>query len=242
MSTVVITGGSRGIGAAAAVACAEAGFDVAVDYHSRAEDAASVVSACEGHGVRALAVQGDVADEAHIAELFDAAETLGPLHGVVNNAGILGPQTSLADAETDRLRRTVEVNVLGALLCGREAMRRLATTGGSIVNISSAASRLGSPNEFVDYAATKGAVDTMTIGMAREGGPAGIRVNAIRPGLIFTDIHASGGEPDRVERLASAVPMQRGGTADEVAASVVWLLSDASSYVSGALLDVTGGR
>ena len=193
-------------------------------------------------GVAAVAVRGDVADDAHVRTLFDEAEQLSPLGGLVNNAGIVGQMGTLADATTERLRRIVEINVLGALLCAREAMRRLAEHGGSIVNVSSAASRLGSAFEFVDYAATKGAMDTMTVGLAGEGGPQGIRVNAVRPGLIHTDIHASGGEPGRVERLSPNIPLQRGGTADEVASTVVWLLSDEASYVSGALLDVSGGR
>ena len=242
MSSVVITGGSRGIGAAVATACAEMGWDVALSYVSRSDAAAEVVAACEAVGVQAIAVQGDVADAHHIATLFDAAESLSPLHGVVNNAGVVAPMGTLAEATTERLQRVVEINVLGALLCAREGMRRLADSGGSIVNVSSAASRLGSAGEFVDYAATKGAVDTMTIGLAGEGGPHGIRVNAVRPGLIHTEIHASGGEPGRVDRLSPNIPLKRGGTAEEVAATIVWLLSDASSYVSGALLDVSGGR
>lgn len=242
MASVVITGGSRGIGASVAVMCAERGWDVAIDYVSRADAAAEVVQRCQRLGVRAVALQGDVADEGHVLALFDAAEELSPLHGLVNNAGIVGQMGTLAEATTERLRRIVEINVLGALLCAREAMRRLADRGGAIVNVSSAASRLGSAFEFVDYAATKGAMDTMTVGLAGEGGPKGIRVNAVRPGLIHTDIHASGGEPGRVERLSPNIPLKRGGTADEVAATVVWLLSDEASYVSAALVDVSGGR
>lgn len=242
MASVVVTGGSRGIGAAVAVMCAERGWDVAIDFVSRADAANDVVQRCQALGVEAVAVQGDVADEEHVETLFDAAERLSPLRGLVNNAGIVGQMGTLADATTERLQRIVEINVLGAMLCAREAMRRLAAEGGSIVNVSSAASRLGSAFEFVDYAATKGAMDTMTIGLAGEGGPQGIRVNAVRPGLIHTEIHASGGEPGRVERLSPNIPLKRGGTADEVAATVVWLLSDEASYVSGALLDVAGGR
>lgn len=242
MSSVVVTGASRGIGASVAVLCAERGWDVAIDYASRSDAAAEVVERCEALGVRAVAIRGDVSDEAHVQDLFDAAESLSPLHGLVNNAGIVGPMGPLAEAGAERLARVVQINVFGALLCAREAMRRLTRHGGSIVNVSSAASRLGSAFEFVDYAATKGAVDTMTIGLAGEGGPSGIRVNAVRPGLIHTDIHASGGEPGRVERLSPNVPLRRGGTPDEVAATIAWLLSDDASYVSGALLDVSGGR
>ena len=242
MGSVVITGGSRGIGASVALRCAEQGWDVAIDYVTRTYAATEVVDRCRDLGVQAVAVQGDVADHNHVRTLFDAAEAFGPLGGLVNNAGVVGQMGTLAEATTERLARIVEINVFGALLCAREAMRRLTDQGGAIVNVSSAASRLGSAFEFVDYAATKGAMDTMTIGLAGEGGPHGIRVNAVRPGLIHTDIHASGGEPGRVERLAPNIPLKRGGTADEVAATIVWLLSDDASYVSGALLDVSGGR
>ncbi len=244
MATVVVTGASRGIGAATAIRAAGTGFDVVVGFHRRAEEADRVVSACVEAGARAVAVGGDVCDEARVAALFDAAAGLGPLHGLVNNAGVLARQSRLADMDADRLRRVVAVNVIGALLCAREAIRRLEAAGtpGVIVNVSSAASRLGSPYEFVEYAATKGAIDTLTIGLAAELGRSGIRVNAVRPGLIHTGIHADGGEPGRVDRLAAGVPLGRGGDAAEVAEAIVWLLSDASSYVSGALLDVAGGR
>ena len=244
MASIVITGASRGTGAATAVAAAHLGFDIVVNYRQRKSDADAVVAECREIGVQAVRVAGTVADASSVREMFDAAESLSPLHGLVNNAGILETQSRLADMSADRFRRVVEVNVVGALMCASEAVRRLEAhgDGGSIVNVSSAASRLGSPNEFVDYASTKGAIDTLTVGLAAEVGPSGIRVNAVRPGLIETDIHADSGEPGRVQRLASAVPLQRGGTAAEVAASIVWLLSNDSSYVSGALIDVAGGR
>lgn len=244
MSSVVITGAGRGIGAATAVHAAAAGFDVVVNYRSNTAAAERTAAACRTHDVRAITVAGDVTDGAAIAEMFDAAEAMSPLHGLVNNAGILEPQSRLADMDADRIRRVVDINVVGTLLCAAEAVRRLEASGhaGAIVNVSSAAARLGSGNEFIDYAATKGAVDTLTLGLATEVGPQGIRVNAVRPGLIFTDIHADGGEPGRVERLTPAIPMRRGGSADEVATTIVWLLGDGASYVSGALLDVTGGR
>ncbi len=192
-------------------------------------------------------IRGDVASEADVIAMFDTLQQkFGRLDALVNNAGIVAPSSQLADMDLARLKRMFDVNVLGAYLCAREAARRMSTTrggaGGVIVNISSAAARLGSPNEYVDYASSKGAVDTMTIGLAKELGPQGVRVNAVRPGLIDTDIHASGGKPDRAAQLGATTPLGRPGNADEVAESIVWLLSDAASYVTGALLDVTGGR
>lgn len=244
---LIITGGSRGIGAATARLAAARGYDVCVSYRRDEAAAAEVVAGCEAHGQRAIAVKADVASEADVLRLFDDAEAgLGSITGLVNNAGIVQPQARLDTYSVDRLEHIVAVNVVGAFLCAREGVRRLSTRhggkGGVIVNVGSAASYLGSPNEFIDYAATKGAIDTMTIGLAKEVAAEGVRVNAVRPGLIETEIHAAAGEPGRVERLAPGVPMERGGTADEVAEAILWLLSDASSYVTGALLNVTGGR
>ncbi len=197
-------------------------------------------------GVTVEVRQADVAVEADVLELFAAADQLGTVTALVNNAGLLFPIARVDEFDAERISRTMAVNVVGSMLCAREAVKRMSTrhggTGGAIVNLSSRAASFGSPNEFVDYAASKGAVDTMTLGLASEVAAEGIRVNAVRPGLIETDIHASAGAPDRVERLAERIPMGRGGTADEVAASIVWLLSDDASYVTGALLDVGGGR
>lgn len=240
--SVVVTGGSRGIGAATARLAARHGWDVCVSYRDDSEAATKVVADCAECGVDAIAVRADVAVEADVVALFEqAAADLGPLRGLVNNAGIVARQSRVADLEVDRVQRMFAVNVVGAFTCAREALRRM-SDGGAIVNVSSRAAALGGPNEYVDYAASKGAIDTMTIGLAREVAADGIRVNAVRPGLIDTDIHASGGEPGRLARLAPAIPMGRGGTADEVAESIVWLLSPAASYVTGALLDIGGGR
>jgi NAD(P)-dependent dehydrogenase (short-subunit alcohol dehydrogenase family) len=245
--TIVVTGGSRGIGRAVALQAGALGWSVGVGYRDDRAAAESAVAQIESAGGRALAMRGDVGVEADVLALFDATEAaLGPLDGAVVNAGIAGPPSRLVDMEAGRIRRTVEVNLIGALLCAREAARRLATSrggrGGSIVLVSSAAARLGSPNEYVDYAATKGAVDSLALGLARELAPDGVRVNAVRPGVIETDIHASTGVPDRAARLAPLIPVGRAGTADEVAHAIVWLLSDAASYTTGALLDVSGGR
>jgi NAD(P)-dependent dehydrogenase (short-subunit alcohol dehydrogenase family) len=247
MKNVLITGGSRGIGRATALLCGKNGWSVGVNYlrDSRAaeETAAAVVAA----GGRADTFKGDVVVEGDVLALFDQAETaFGKLDGVVINAGIVAPALQLADMDADRLRRMFDVNVYGAYLCARECARRMSTQrggkGGSVVLVSSAASRLGSPFEFVDYAGSKGAVDTLAIGLAKELGQQGIRVNAVRPGLIDTEIHASAGQPDRAHRLGASSPLGRAGRAEEVAAAIVWLLSDAASYITGALLDVAGGR
>lgn len=246
MGVALVTGGSRGIGAATALALATEGWDLCIGYRSDAAAAADIVRRCEATGSRAVAVAGDVASEPDVLALFAAAYELGALGVVVNNAGIAAPKARLDEIDRERLERIVAVNAVGAFLCAREAIRRMSTrnggSGGAIVNVSSAASRLGSPGEYVDYAATKGFVDTLTLGLAREVADEGVRVNAVRPGLIDTDIHAAGGRPDRVSDLAHTVPMQRGGTAEEVASVIVWLCSSAASYVTGAIVDVSGGR
>lgn len=244
---VLITGGSRGIGAATAVLAARQGYAVCISYVRNRKAADQVMDAVRAQGADGMAVQADVSSEADVLRLFEAVDTrFGGLTALVNNAGILERQMRLEDMEAARLQRVLATNVFGSLLCAREAVRRMSTrrggTGGAIVNVSSAAARLGSPDEYVDYAASKGAVDTLTIGLAKEAGPDGIRVNAVRPGVIATDIHASGGEPGRVERLKAAIPLRRGGEADEVARAILWLLSDEASYVNGALVDITGGR
>jgi NAD(P)-dependent dehydrogenase (short-subunit alcohol dehydrogenase family) len=242
--TLVVTGGSRGIGAATARMAAERGWDVCIGYRSDAAAAAEVVAACEALGALATAVQADVSMEADVLELFDTAERMGPIRGLVNNAGIVAPRSRVADLDADRVEALFAVNVLGAFVCAREAVLRMTEDGGggAIVNVSSRAAVLGSAGEYVDYAASKGAVDTFTIGLAREVADEGIRVNAVRPGLIDTEIHAAGGQPDRLERLRPVIPMQRAGSAAEVAQSIGWLCSPDSSYVTGALLDVSGGR
>lgn len=245
--TILITGGSRGIGRAVAIMAGGRGWSVGVNYAGNAAAADATVKAVEQAGGKAIALRGDVAREADVIAMFDQTEkALGPLTGVVNNAGIVAPAAPLAEMSADRLSRMFEVNVVGAYLVAREAARRLSTDrggkGGSLVNLSSAAARLGSPNEYVDYAGSKGAIDTMTIGLSKELGPRGIRVNAIRPGLIDTEIHASGGAPDRAFRLAAQVPLGRPGTADEVARMILFLLGAEGAYVNGALIDVTGGR
>ena len=223
------------------------GYDVCVNYATNGDAAGAVVADCRAAGVSAMAVQADVSDEQQVIDLFEETEAeLGPLTVMVNNAGILHTAARLDTFTVERLREVVDVNVIGAFLCAREAVKRMSTAhggaGGAIVNVSSAASYLGSANEFIDYAATKGAMDTMTIGLAKEVAAEGIRVNAVRPGLIDTEIHASAGIPDRVERLAGNIPMLRGGTAEEVAALILFLASDAASYVTGSLVNVSGGR
>jgi NAD(P)-dependent dehydrogenase (short-subunit alcohol dehydrogenase family) len=244
---LIVTGGGRGIGAATARLAAKQGFAVCVNYRSNEASAAGVVESIVAAGGRAVAVRADVAREADVLRLFETCDAeLGPLTALVNNAGVLETQMRVDAMDRARLERVFATNVFGAFSCARQAVLRLSTRrggrGGGIVNVSSAASRLGAPGEYIDYAATKGAIDTFTIGLAREVAEEGIRVNAVRPGVISTELHASGGEPARVDRVKVSVPMQRGGTPEEVASAIVWLLSDAASYTTGACIDVAGGR
>jgi NAD(P)-dependent dehydrogenase (short-subunit alcohol dehydrogenase family) len=244
---VIITGGSRGIGAATAELAAHRGYDVCLSYHRDESAAQRVISAIEKAGRRAIAIKGDVASEADVVRLFDSCtRELGTPVGLVNNAGIVAVQSRVEDMSAERLQRMFAVNIMGSMLCAREAVKCMSTNnggrGGSIVNLSSAAARIGSPHEFVDYAASKGAIDSFTLGLAKEVAAEGIRVNAVRPGLIDTEIHASSGEPGRIERLRSVIPMQREGSAEEVARSILWLLSDDSSYTTATFIEVSGGR
>ena len=244
---LLVTGGSRGIGAATARLAAAQGWAVAVNYSANSLAADEVVRAIRASGGTAMAVQADVADEAQVLRMFEHIDAkFGRLTGLVNNAGVVDRGQPVAEHSVARWRRMFDINVIGSLLCAREAVRRMGTAyggaGGSIVNLSSAAARLGSPNEYVDYAAAKAAIDAFTIGLAKEVAAEGIRVNAVRPGLIDTEIHASGGRPNRVEELKAGVPLGRGGTADEVAEVIVWLLSEAASYTTMSLIDVSGAR
>ena len=244
---LLITGASRGIGAATARLAAERGDDVAVNYTSNADAAQRVVDDCVAAGVRAIAVQADVADEGAVVAMFDVVtDELGPIDVFVNNAGILHTQMRFDEMTVERWRELLDVNVIGAFVCAREAVRRMSRRhggrGGAIVNVSSAASYLGSPGEYVDYAASKAAIDTLTVGLGKEVAGEGIRVNAVRPGVIRTDIHASGGEPGRVDRVAPSVPMQRGGEPIEVARAILWLASDEASYITGTIVNCSGGR
>ncbi|SFJ44764.1 SDR family oxidoreductase [Methylobacterium brachiatum] len=245
-SVAIVTGGSRGIGRAVSLLLAERGYAICLSYVSDSAAAQAVVDAITVKGGKALAVRSDVGVEADVLALFEAADGLGRLAALVNNAGVVDLKSDVADMSAARLLRMMNTNVVGSFLCAREAVRRMSTkrggAGGAIVNLSSVAARLGGPGQFVDYAASKGAIDTLTIGLAREVAGEGIRVNAVAPGIIATEIHASGGEPDRVERLGPGVPMGRAGTAEEVAAPIAWLISEEASYTTGAILDVGGGR
>lgn len=244
---MLVTGGSRGIGAATVLLAASRGWRVAFSYKDNAEAANTIIAKAKSLGIEATALQADVSSESDVLQLFETVQQkLGSLSALINNAGMLEQQMRLDQMDLGRWQRVFSANVFGSFLCAKQAVMRMSTKyggeGGVIVNVSSAASRLGSPNEFIDYAAAKGAVDSMTIGLAKELATEGIRVNAVRPGLIYTDIHASAGDPGRVDRVKTGVPMQRGGTAEEVAEAIVWLASPESSYVTGTLLDVTGGR
>ena len=244
---MIVTGGSRGIGAAVARLAAASGYAVCISYLNNRAAAGELVESITGKGLTAMAVQADVASEPDVMRLFKQVDaTLGPVTALVNNAGILQKQARVEDMDAARISRIFATNVIGSFICAREAVRRMSTrhggSGGAIVNLSSRASRLGSPGEYVDYAASKAAIDTLTIGLAKEVADEGIRVNAVSPGVIYTDIHASGGEPGRVDRVKDAIPMKRGGTPEEVARAVLWLLSDDASYTTGATIDVSGGR
>jgi NAD(P)-dependent dehydrogenase (short-subunit alcohol dehydrogenase family) len=243
---MLVTGGSRGIGAATARLAARQGYDVAINYVGNQQAANEVVADIEKNNARAIAIQGDMASEADIQRMFEAVDKFGKLTHLVNNAGIVGQSSRVAEADPAMMRRVIDINVTGALLVAREAVRRMSTKyggkGGAIVNLGSMASTLGAPGEYVWYAASKGAVDALTIGLSREVAAEGVRVNAVAPGLIDTEIHAAGGQPDRVSRLRSMIPMGREGSAQEVAETILYLLSEQASYVVGTIVRISGGR
>jgi NAD(P)-dependent dehydrogenase (short-subunit alcohol dehydrogenase family) len=244
---ILITGGSRGIGAATARLAAARGYRVCINYHNNQAAAQSVVDDIMQSGGQAIAVAADIAQESEVVALFETIDQQwGPVNALVNNAGILEKQIRVEDIDAARLHRILSINVIGSFLCAREAVKRMSTKhggqGGAIVNVSSAASRLGSAGEYVDYAASKGAIDTLTIGLSREVAEEGIRVNAVRPAFIYTDMHADGGEPERVDRIKASLPMKRGGHPDEVANAILWLLSDEASYATGTFIELAGGR
>ena len=247
MAIALISGASRGIGRATALLLAQEGYTVAVNYHHNINAATEVVNTIVESGGKATALRADISDEAQVMAMFDAVDRMGePLMALVNNAGILFTQCTVESLSAERINRVLATNVTGYFLCCREAVKRMAHRhggkGGAIVNVSSAASRLGAPGEYVDYAASKGAVDTLTTGLALEVAAQGIRVNGVRPGLIYTEMHASGGEPGRVDRVKNSLPMQRGGQPEEVAQAIAWLLSDKASYVTGSFLELAGGK
>ena len=247
MPAVLVTGGSRGIGAAVARLAAARGYDVCINYVSNEEAAEEVIAAVEAEGRKGCAIHADVANPLQVEQLFEqASSALGPITGLVNSAGLTGPAGTLSETTVAAIERVINVNVLGTILCSREALRWMARSaggeGGSIVNLSSVAAEIGSPGEFVWYAASKGAIDSFTIGLAREVGDDGVRVNAVAPGLIETDLHEAAGKPDRVQQMAPGVPMRRPGSAEEAAEPILWLLSEAASYVTGAVIRVSGGR
>ncbi len=244
---LLITGASRGIGAATARLAAAQGYRICINYLRQQAAAEALVEEIQQLGAEAIALQADISDETQVMKLFEQLDQqLGPLTALVNNAAILETQTRLENISAARLQRILATNVIGSFVCAREAVKRMSTAhggnGGAIVNLSSAAARMGSPNEYIDYAASKGAIDSMTIGLAKEVAEQGIRVNAVRPGIIYTEMHAAGGEPDRVDRVKQWVPMQRGGQPEEVAKAILWLLSDEASYTTGSFIDVSGGR
>ncbi len=244
---MLITGASRGIGAATARLAAHQGYALCLNYHQREDAVKQVLKQVHAAGASAITVKADVADESQVLQMFEVIDReFGQLDVLVNNAGMLEQQMRLEQMDAARWTRVLGANVIGSFLCAREAIKRMSTQhggqGGSIINLSSIAARLGAPGEYIDYAAAKGAIDSMTVGLAREVAGGGIRVNAVRPGVIHTEIHASGGEPDRIERVKSSVPMGRGGQAEEVAEAILWLASEHASYTTGALLDVSGGR
>ncbi|RUT29307.1 SDR family oxidoreductase [Arsenicitalea aurantiaca] len=246
LGTVIVTGASRGIGAATAIGAARRGYDVLVNFAGNRGAAQTVVGAVEEAGAKAVAVQADVSRPEDVKRIFEAADAMAPLVGLVNNAGIVAPAMRVDEMDVERIERILAVNVTGTMLCAIEAVKRMSTRhggkGGAIVNLSSAAAKLGAPSTYVDYAAAKGAIDSFTVGLALEVAGEGIRVNAVRPGIIATDIHAAGGDPDRAHRIASSLPIPRAGTAEEVANAILWLLSEEASYSTGTILAVTGGR